>query len=176
MITHNYTGASLRELREKYGVGEAGFYDNSWWKDEPFADEHGERGEYEIDFESKLVNLSFDEQKRQLRGGFEFPHPAVIVEAVLEHYKNTGNRLLQNWYSRTNTLDSYGGRVGVGGFGAGGLYVCRYGGGLRGASIGVSSSRKLKLESGNLETFETLSLESRLAKAEAILAHHNLKI
>ena len=58
---------SLLDLREKYGTSKFGFYDNSWWLNEPFAKEKPEAGEYEIDLSNKLVNLTFSEQKKKIK-------------------------------------------------------------------------------------------------------------
>ena len=122
-IKHSYSGSSLLEIRNKFGISSNGFFDNSWFLDEPFAKEKPEVGIYEIDIEKKLTNLTFAEQKSKLEKGWDFPHPAVLVEAILTHYKSTGERLLKDWYSRTSLVDSDGYRVDVGSFDSGGLVV-----------------------------------------------------
>lgn len=61
------TGKSLNELHKKYGTSPKGFFSpNPWWKDEEFADEKPEAGEYEIVVEKQLTNLTYLEQKEKL--------------------------------------------------------------------------------------------------------------
>ena len=156
----NYTGKSLVELHEMYGEGKGGFY-SFWWRDELFANEKPEAGEYELLIEKKaLTNLTFDEQKAKLQKGWEVPHPAVIVEALLEYHKQTGKYLMADWYSRTSALDSSGGRVSVGSCGARGVDVDRSWDGVPLGFLGLAASRKL--ENGKLETSESLNLETRV--------------
>ena len=64
---------------------------------------------------------------------------------------------MENWYSRTLSVDSGGGRVDVGYFGSGGLDVSSYWDDSRNSYLGVSSSRKS--ENCNIEHFETLNIE-----------------
>lgn len=158
LIKHNYSGKSLLELREEYGIGSVGFYDNVWWLNENFAKEKPEVGVYEIELGEDLVELTFKEQIAKLKKGFEPIHPAVLTEAILEHYKKTGERLLENLYMRTCVVDSDGNRVFVGYFGSGGLGVDSWGDGDRLSDVGVASARKLgasKIESSTLpETLE----------------------
>ena len=157
------TGKSLKELKEIYGTGSSGFYPQSWYENESFYTEKPEAGTYEIEFDRKLCNKTYKEQLKELPKGFSPTHPAIIVEAILSYFKETGERLLENWYVKSDTLGSGGGRVLVGGFDGGGLGV----GGWRDVSrddvVGLSASRKL--ETGNLEsldTSESLKLESAI--------------
>lgn len=143
-MKHNYSGKSLKELKKEFGVGSKGFCEQDWYEQEAFWTEKPEAGAYEINVEKAYTNLTYDEQKEKLPVGFDFPHPAVLAEAILTHYRNTGERLLKDWYSRTSgvSLDVY--RVYVGGFGSSGLGVDRWDFGDRGSSIGVSASRKFQ--------------------------------
>jgi hypothetical protein len=156
------TGKSLVELYKEYGTGSAGFYSTSpWWIDEAFAKEKPEAGEYEIELGKGLVDLTFDEQKKKINKDFEVIHPAILVEAILSHFKETGERLLENKYDRTSSLDSDGDRVYVGRFDASGLHVGNVWGYTRHDEIGVASARKLKIDSCPLDTFDSpLTLES----------------
>lgn len=80
------------------------------------------------------------------------------AEALFTHYKNTGERLMPNWYTRTSVVVSYGLRVDVGRFDERGLVVDLWVGGP-GDSVGVSSSRKLSsLAPCHLEPPESLRL------------------
>ena len=156
---HNYTGASMLELQKKYGTGLSGFYSKDpWWKDEVFAKEKPDAGMYEIDLRTDLVNMTFDEQKEKLDKEFDVIHPAILIEAIFEHFKKTGERLLENNCVRTSSIDSDGLRVDVGHFDSGGLHVGRYWDDRRLSYIGLSGARKLSLDTGRLETFESLSV------------------
>ena len=160
-----FSGKSLNELYKEYGKGANGFYSH-WWKDEKFADEKPEAGEYDINIEKKqLMNLTFKEQEAELKDGWEVPHPAVLAEALLSHFKRTGECLMPDWYSRTVSTDSNGFRVNVGACDSDGVIVSDWSDGRR-VSIGVSASRKFKKNIEPLEPLEPLALEKRLASLE----------
>lgn len=142
-LKHKYSGKSLNELLQEFGLGEKGFY-SDWFKDKAFAKEKAPAGLYEIDFEKKLSNLTYDEQKKKLKKGYDFPRPAVLAEAILVHYKNTGKKLMNDWYSRTSLMDSDGGRVYVGYFDSDGLVVHYDWDDNRNDYIGVSVCKKIE--------------------------------
>lgn len=153
-----YTGKSLLELLDEFGTGEGGLY-GEWWKDEDFAKENAPAGEYEIDLSSKLTKLTFSEQSKKIKKGHEITHPAILVDAILSHYRDTGKRLCEEYCLRTKSIDCDGDRVSVGNFGQNGLRVGSWWDDDRNGSVGVSSARKLKnLSAGELE----LSLESAI--------------
>lgn len=162
------TGKSLLELHKEYGVGNSGFYSSDpWWKNEAFAKEKPEPGQYEITFDKKSVNKTHNEQFKEIKKGFAPAHPAVVTEAVLAHFRETGKRLLEDWYVRAPSLDSDGLRVIVGYFDARGLSVDHCWDDYRDSRIGVSAARKLRnLKPGELETFDPSNLESRVKKLE----------
>ena len=165
------TGQSLIDLYKIYGEGSNGFY-SFWWKDEVFANDKPEAGEYEVNIEKKeLENLTYHEQVKKLEKGYEVPHPAIFMQALLEYHKKTGEYAMKNWYSRTSLLDSDGHRVGVGYCDAGGVRVVSAWDDDRGDGVGLYASRKLKksLDTGSLESFESSPLEFRVAKLEAIV-------
>lgn len=170
-IKHTHSGKSLLELYKQFGVGSSGFYSKDpWWKDEAFAKEKLEPATYEIDVERKLTGLTFKEQENNLKKGSVILHPTVLAEAILTHFKTTGERVLEDWYQRTSVLDSDGVRVIVGGFDAEGLDVHRWDGSGRSDNIGLASARKLKFESRELETFESSNLELRVKNLEDKMA------
>lgn len=136
------TGKNIIELRKEYGTGNGGFYPQSWYDNEAFANDKPEAGEYEINFGENTKGMTFAEQQKCIPAGFEIVHPAVILEAVLSHFKATGERLLETYWVRTSLLDSFGSRVSVGCCDAPGvdvgslLDVEPYG------DVGVGASRK----------------------------------
>lgn len=165
------TGKSLKELLEIYGTGSAGFCIQEWYKSEKFFEEKPEAGEWDFDFDTDLTNLIFSEQIKKLKKNYKPVHPAILTEAILSHYRETGKRLLKNTYSRTNILGSGGRRVSVGSFDAEGLYVDLWYG-FRDGAVGVSSARKLlSVEPVNLDTFESrlLALEADMHKIKEII-------
>ena len=170
-IIHNYTGKSLLQLREQFGVGKKGFYNNDWWLKDEFAKETPKKGTYEIELHPEWNNLNCQEQLDKIGDEMGFLHPAVLAEAILTHYKETNERLMDNWFSRTCSVDSSGRRVLVGYFDSVGLYVAYYWGDYRVSDIGVASARKLNLKPRTLEPFESrlLELENFKEKVEKVL-------
>lgn len=157
------TGLSLLEVREKYPDC---FYEQTWYDAQPFATDKPEAGVYEFDFISKHPGNTYQEHVEILhREGMEFPHPAVLAEALCIHFKETGVRLMEDWYSRTSLLGSDGDRVRVGRFVADGLRVNDYWDDVRFSRLGVSASRKF-LEPRVLTTPESLTLESLNTRVE----------
>lgn len=159
------TGLSLNEVRQKYPDC---FYKQIWYNKERFANENPEAGEYEFYFDNIFKNQTYQEQALSLQiqgNGFDFPHPAVLAEALCIYFKETGERLMSDVYSRTSLLDSDGDRVSVGGFDADGLYVGRYWDDGRNSGLGVSASRKVDI--GNLEPLDPIeSLKVRILELE----------
>ena len=166
ILTFNISGKSILELREQYGTGNGGFYDQNWYLSEDFAKDKPKAGTYEINFGEDTKSLIFREQKEKIEKRFEVAHPAVILEAVCQHYAKTKEYLLGDYWVRTSLLGSDGRRVSVGYCGAGGVSVSDYWGGGRGGGIGVGASRKFdgKFDLGNLDPLA--SLELRISKLE----------
>lgn len=163
-ITFKYNGETLNELYSTFGKGGSGFY-SDWWKKETFANERAEIGTYEIIVEKYLSRKTYAEQKTELPDTHVILHPAIIVSALLHHYKDMGVRLCSDFYSRTSVLDSDGHRVSVGDFDAEGLNVTYWDDDLCHGGIRVSAARKI--ETGNLESTEpSESLELRVKKIE----------
>lgn len=160
-IIHKYSGKSLLQLREKFSTGFLGFYNNGWWIKEKFASEKPPKGTYEINISNDLVNLTYGEQLEKLEKGWKPTHPAILAEAILSHYKETGERLVETYWLRTSSVASDGYRVDVGRFGSGGLSVSGDWDGYRYDHLGVSSAWKStkKLEIGNLDPVEDLIIE-----------------
>lgn len=157
----------MLELLEIYGKGNGGFY-SDWWRDEDFAKEKPRAGIYEINFDKKFTNLTRKEQKEKIPEGFGFTHPAVILEAIFSHYKKTGERLLEDWYSRTSGRSSLGRLVLVGRSVALGVRVRFWLPDCSDVNLGAVFSRSL----GNLnvDTLENRveAAEERLDKLEKI--------
>ncbi len=163
---HIYSGKSLVELRKQFDIGSSGFYDNSWWLKEKFAEEHPPKGKYEIDLREDLVNLTFYEQKEKLDKGFDVIHPAILAEAILTHYQKTKERLTEKLWFRTSSVAS-GYHVSIGDFDADGLNVY-YWVAYRNDNVGVSAARKFTkvLDSRKLESFVPLDVELKINGVE----------
>ena len=82
-IKHNYSGSSLLQLRKKFGISKAGFYDNSWWINEKFAKEKPPKGIYELNLSNDLNNLTYEEQKSKLEEGWKVAHPAIVTDLTI---------------------------------------------------------------------------------------------
>ena len=163
----DYTGKNLLQLREEFGIGANGFYDNNWWFKEDFAKESPERGLYELDLSNTLVDLIFEEQKKKIKKGFGVAHPAIVAEAILTHFREKKERLCKNYWLRTSSVDSVGSRVGVGRFDSDGLFVNDYWDGPRYVSVGAAAARKLRsLESRTIDPLESSNLKSRIKELE----------
>lgn len=154
-ITHNYTGASLLELKQKYPNH---FYDQSWYEKEDFAKECAENGMYEITFDRNTCSKTYSEQIDCIPKGNIVPSASVVIEAIIEHFEKTGQRLLEDWWVRTSNLDSDGHHVYVGCFDSKGLRVNGWHDDRRNDVIGLASARKLDI--GSIESLDTpLSLK-----------------
>ena len=57
ILRHNYSGKSLLELREEFGIEGGGFHDNDWWLKKDFAKENAPKGVYEIVASKELIDL-----------------------------------------------------------------------------------------------------------------------
>jgi len=172
MIIHNYTGKSIKELLKKYGTSSSGFYPQDWYKTEKFFTEKPPKGKYEIDLGENLTNLTYDDQLKKLSDGFTPIHPAILIEYILSYYKETGQRLLEDTFVRTESVVSDGYRVCVGDFGSWGLDV---GSDLDGScddDLGLSSARKFdkKIDALNLESSESKGLVERVKELEKFKA------
>ena len=165
-MKHNYTGASLKELKEKYGIGSSGFYLQNWYKNEKFFIEKPKAGVYEIELGEDLVNLTYNEQLKKLKKGYKPIHPAILAETILSHYARTKKRLLERIWVRTSNVVSDGDRVCVGDFDSRGLDVGSVSDGARGDYLGLSSARKLEIEPRSFGTFEELGLVERVLRLE----------
>ncbi len=142
VITVEIETKSLLDLREEYGTGEGGFYDNDWWLNEEFAESVPEPGIYEVNVEKQLVNMTYDEQVEAIPEGWDFPHPAVIAQVILKHHKETGENLLKDWWTLASLTGSDGRRVRVGYFDSCGLSVRYVRDDIRVSYIGVVTARK----------------------------------
>ncbi len=150
-ITLKTTGKSIKELLEEYGTGSKGFYVQKWYKNEPFFTERPDAGEYEILIDRSSVSKTYKEQVSEIPEGYIPVHPAIVIEALLSHYKKTGEKILEDWCVRTSSLYSGGHRVYVGYFDPDGLLV-DYWGDNRNDTLGLSCAKRLSSSIGTKET------------------------
>jgi len=120
------------------------FYDQPWYNKQAFAKDKGEVGWQLVRKVpiADLTNKTWNEQQALLSKDEETPSAQVMVYTIIGHYLATGERLFENVYVRTSSVDSDGNRVNVGDFGGHGLSVDNWWGGFRNGNIGVSSARK----------------------------------
>ena len=126
-------GTSLRESCEKFGTDrnrQPCFYDGStWWfksAEDRWAKFRPEGRYYLVDLIGRFGLTDWSQQEEEitkLGPRFRRCHEAVVTEAAFSIFKTTGERMLETWWHWGQSLDSLGGRVGVGGFGPGGWFV-----------------------------------------------------
>jgi hypothetical protein len=120
------------------------FYDQSWYNKESFAKDRGDVS-WQLVRKTPVENSTsktWQEQQALLSDKEETPTARVMVYTIIGHFLATGERLFERVYVRCSDVDSDGGRVDVGFFVSGGLYVSDSWDGHRDVSIGVSSARK----------------------------------
>lgn len=172
-IKINFPGLSLLEVRAQ---NKDLFYSptGEWYEDEDFAKEKIPAGEWEVSLEIVLnsVNKTWNEQQELLEKGDEIPPVAVLLYAMAQHFKETGERAFEEVWVRTSSCHSDGNHVFVGFHVDGRLFVHSvYWGARRFSHVGVARARKL--EPGTLENlgaFEgsDLTLESLTARVETL--------
>lgn len=119
-------------------------HDDAWYNKQAFAKDRGEVG-WQLVRKVPIAdstNKTWNEQQALLSEDEETPKAQVMVYTIIGHFLVTGERLFENIYVRCSDLVSDGDRVHVGLFGAEGLFVSHYWGGIRRGSLGVSAARK----------------------------------
>ena len=91
---------------------------------------------------SNSLNKKWDAQQKLHSENEQVPNAAEMSWFITTYYEVRGVRLFPNVYVRTSSVASDVSRVGVGGFGGGGLYVGSDWDGYCGSGLGVSASRK----------------------------------
>jgi len=117
---------------------------NSCYKKEAFAKDRSKTAWRLIRKTSVLDSTSktWNGQQGLLDKSEETPSAQVMVYTIVGHYLATGERLFENVYVRTSSVDSDGLRVIVGRFNQDGLDVNRWWDYDRRDILGVSSARK----------------------------------
>lgn len=137
-------GLSIKELVDKYGKGTGGFLQHDWYLEEKFYNETQPSGEYEFNFDSPQTLKTYSQQFSTKRGGYITSHPALICEAILTHYEQTGEKLLQNRFIRTNVeYGTNGDHVIVGYFKEDGLDVTYCADGCMATGISYTDTKKV---------------------------------
>jgi len=122
-------------------------HDDAWYNKQAFAKDKGEVG-WQLVRKAPIVdstNKTWNEQQALLSKDEETPKAQVVVYTIIGHFLATGERLLENIYVRTSSLDSGGDRVNVGNFDAKGLNVNNWNDDNRNDNIGLSAARQSHL-------------------------------
>lgn len=122
----------------------ASYAPDSWYSQQTFASETAKLRWYLVlaSIVPNSTNTAWSDQLAMLPADYEVPTGIEEVSKNILAYRKTGVYLNPNVYARVNNTASGGRRVGVGGFGGGGLSIYFWGGdGYYG--LGVSASRKL---------------------------------
>lgn len=91
---------------------------------------------------SNSTSKNWNEQNKLLSALEKVPNAAEMSWFITTYFEVRGVRLFEGVYVWTSSLDSDGGRVYVGSFDAGGLYVSYYWDGGRDGALGLSAARK----------------------------------
>jgi len=161
-ITLDFPEMSLLDVREKF---KDCFFGQSWYDKEPFATEKIPAGRWEVSLRELEGSLgkTWNEQQSLPHGiEEEIPPVAVLVYAMCQHFKDTGERVFEKTYVRTSRCDRDSSRVSVGDFDSEGLCVNSDWDNDRNDILGVSAARKLDTRNDTLE-----SLNARLLELEA---------
>ena len=133
---------SILEIRKK--VDSKLFYGQNWYNNQKFAKEHGELG-WQLIRKTPVENSfskNWKEQLALLLKEDEVPTAQQVTYTVIGHYLNTGERLFEQIYVRTSSLDSDGFRVDLGHFDSDGLHVDYDWDDACSSHLGLVSSRK----------------------------------
>lgn len=168
-LTIDFPGLSLLDVREQY---KHLFYRQDWYDTQDFAKEVIPAGVYELSFPEEMYGKTFAEQMVLLGKEQSAAAPvALVAYAVLSHFKETGERLLEYKFVRSDRKTSGDVFSCVGFFGGYGLSV-DYWDGDRYDLVGMGAARKVS-ESRTLDS--SSSLEARVSKIEKILDWHKLR-
>jgi hypothetical protein len=119
--------------------------EDPWYANEKFAAVPAELGWQLVrkDCLPDSLEKTWAEQLKLLSEQEEVSSPAVLAQAILLHFLETGERLFDRIYVRTSSTDSVGDHVVLGCFVGHGLGVSRYLDGNSDSGIGLSSAWKL---------------------------------
>lgn len=135
---------SILEIRNRIERKLFFSHEDSWYNNQDFAKEQEEIG-WQLICKTAVDNSfskNWQEQQALLTENEKVPTAQSMVYAIIGHYLATGEQLFENTYVRTDSLASDGGRVDVGYFDSGGLYISSYWDSSRSGSLGLASSRK----------------------------------
>lgn len=138
---------SILEIRDKVKSiklpnGQPLFSELLWYSKESFAKECDEVS-WQLVRKTEITNSTSKnwwEQQTLLGKNDEVPTAQVIVYTVIGHYLATRERLLENVYVRTSSVDSGGNRIYVGGSDAKGFSIGNVWDDRRCDDLGVSSA------------------------------------
>lgn len=131
----------VRSLKKDYFYSKKG----GWYAEQAFAQNDKAETRW-ITLRKEPIPQStsknWTEQQALLSDDEVTPNVAEVTWCVTTYKAVRSTYLLPNVYVRTSSLDSDGGRVGVGGFDAVGLVVSIYWGDFRFGDLGLSAGRK----------------------------------
>ncbi len=138
------TQLSLMDVWRKYTMLFR-YREDPWYANEEFAAVPAELGWQLVrkDCLPDSLNKTWAEQLKLLSEQEEVSSPAVLAQAILLHFLETGERLFEKIYVRTPSTDSVGDHVVLGDFVGRGLGVSCCWDGNSDSGIGLSSAWKL---------------------------------
>lgn len=136
---------SILEIRGK--VKRSLFYnhEDAWYNKQSFAKERG-KASWQLIRKTVAPNSfskNWSEQQALLSKNDEIPSARVMVYTIIGHYLATGERLFENIFVRTSSLDSHGHVVNLGHLVSHGLIVDGWHPSYCSSDLGLALSRKL---------------------------------
>jgi hypothetical protein len=136
---------SIIEIRGKVEHNLFYSHKDAWYNDESFAKELGEVCWQLVrkTLVSNSTSKNWQEQQSLIAKEDEVPSAQVMVYTIIGYYLATGDRLFEDIYVRTSSVDSDGGHVIVGDFDSDGLCIGNDWVVYRDSNRGIASARKL---------------------------------
>ena len=87
------------------------FWNQDWYKTEKFAKTKPKKRTIHISEVPESRNKTYGEQVKLLKKGEDVPTANEVLQAMIQHYKETGEKL--DWWIKTSDVSSRGPRVSV---------------------------------------------------------------
>lgn len=119
------------------------FYSQDWYDKQAFAKDKGKVG-WQLVRKEPIANSTSKtwNDQQALLSNEETPTARIVVYTMIGHFLATGERLFEEIYVRTATLDSGADRVNVGYFDSEGLHLSYWNDDSRDDGLGLSAVRK----------------------------------
>lgn len=147
-------GAHVSIMGMRAAAPSAFYFNKAWYADEEFANEVIKTSWYLVRRDAVAGSTSklWTEQQNSMPGEEYTPKACAVVLAVILHYLETKERLMQAVYVRTDDVDSCDRRVSLGRFGEHGLRIQSRGESVRDYHVGAAGARWTSWSHGGAPT------------------------